>query len=509
MSSRRLLLSTTVVAACIAATAAAALATVAPAVDAEVRACPRDTVAAVIGGKRTCLKVGIPCSRKLQAQYVRRGFSCNARGRLGLLVCTGGSVYGVIGGVHGCLRERQSCRPGHAAAYSKLGFECVRGRLVRSRPINPRIAVTGPEELIFDWSRDRCDDLDIPDLPARAFRDAEGNVQLLASHYSTRRLVGPDFDHLAHDCTVVLGSNENPDPAAFDDKQWLASVYTADGRTIYGLTHVEYQGNAHPGRCPSGDYFRCWWNTLALVVSTDGGRSYRRQGPRNGLVAAVPYRYVPDLGVEGHRGPSQIVRNPADGFYYAIVSQDVLPRSGTAREGGNCLIRTRNLADPTSWRAPDLFGDFTRRFIDPYTQPGSPRDHLCGTYIQTRPGGSPLHPNLTWNTHLQRWLLIGGDQVDVRADPGTTKWGVYFAVSKDLVTWTTQRLVLARNMAFVHRCGDPDPIMYPTLIDHTSASRSFETTGPRAYLYYTVQHFDGCSQTLDRDLVRVPVTISK
>ena len=472
--------------------------------------CPKGTAAALIGGRRVCLKVGIRCERKHQAQYVRRGYSCNARGRLGLLVCSGGSVYGVIGGVHGCRRVGQTCQSRYAAQYRKLGFECEQGRLIRPKPINPRITVTGPEELIFDWSRDKCDDLDIPDLPARAFRDADGNVHLIASHYSTRLFVGPDFDRLRHDCNVVLQSKENPDPAAFDDKQWLGSLYTNDGQTIYGLAHVEYQGNAHPGRCPSADYFRCWWNTLALVVSTDGGRSYRRQGARNGLVAAVPYRYEPDLGVEGFRNPSQIVRNPADGYYYALVQQDVLARPGVAREGGNCMIRTRNLADPTSWRAPDESGAYTRRLVDPYTESdGSPRTHLCGTYIQTRPGGSPLHPGLSWNTHLRRWLLIGGDQVDVRTDPAGTKWGVYLSVSKDLITWTTQRLVFARNMAFVHNCGDPDPIMYPSLIDHTSASRSFETSGSRAYLYYTVQHYVGCQQTLDRDLVRVPIAISK
>lgn len=494
---------------CVAAFAASAVGLPAPEMVVAGSPCPRGTDAAVIGGKRVCLKSGIRCERRYQAQYVRHGYSCNARGRLGLLVCTGGSVYGVIGGVHGCRRVGHPCQAKYAAQYRKLGFECERRRLIRLRPFNPRIAVAGPEEVVFEWSRDRCDETDIPDLPARAFRDADGNVQLIASHYTTRRLIGPDFDRLRRDCTIVLGSNENADPAAFDDKQWLAAVYTNDGRTIYGLTHVEYQGNTHPGRCPSGEYFRCWWNTLALVVSTDGGRTYRRQGPRNGLVAAVPYRYVPDLGVEGHRGPSQIVRNPADGYYYAIVSQDVLPRSGVAREGGNCLIRTRNLGDPTSWRAPNLFGEYARRFIDPYTEGGSSRDHLCGTYIQTRPGGSPLHPNLTWNTHLQRWLLIGGDQVDVRTDPGTTKWGVYFSVSTDLVAWTTQKLVFARNMAFVHNCGDPDPIMYPTLIDHASPSRNFETTGSSAYLYYTVTHFDGCNGTLDRDLLRVRVTISK
>ena len=476
-------------------------------------ACPTGAVAAQIGGKQVCLRVGIRCERRYQAQYVRRGFSCNARGRLVLLRCTGGSVYGVIGGVHGCLREGQACRAAYELQYLKLGFECERGRLIRSRPINPRITVTGPEEMIFDWSRDRCDDADVPDLPARAFRDADGNVQVIASHSETRRLIGPDFDRLHHDCTVVLASNNNPDPAAFDDKQWLSSLYTTDGTTIYGISYVEYQGNTHPGRCPSGVYLRCWWNTLALTVSTDGGRSYRRQGPRNGLVAAIPYRYEPDLGFEGQLFGSQIVRNPADGYHYMLISQRVLPRPGVEAVDGTCLIRTRNLADPTSWRAPDESGDYTRRFIDPYTESGSPREHLCGSYIRTRPGGggccSPFHSSLSWNTELKRWLLVGMDQTDPRTSPTATKWGVYFSTSKDLVTWTTQRLLLEKKTVFDYRCGDPDPMQYPSVIDHTSTSRSFETTGARAYLYYTVLHYPNCFQTLDRDLVRVPISISK
>ena len=41
---------------------------------------------------------------------------------------------------------------------------------------------------------------DIPDLPACAFRDARGCVQLIASHYSNRRMSGPNLDHLTRDC---------------------------------------------------------------------------------------------------------------------------------------------------------------------------------------------------------------------------------------------------------------------------------------------------------------------
>ena len=50
--------------------------------------------------------------------------------------------------------------------------------------------VIGSEKIVFDWTTDRCEDLDIPDAPARAFRDADGNVQLIASHSVNRRMIG-------------------------------------------------------------------------------------------------------------------------------------------------------------------------------------------------------------------------------------------------------------------------------------------------------------------------------
>ena len=48
----------------------------------------------------------------------------------------------------------------------------------------------GPPQTVFSWAKDRCEDLDIPDLPARAFRDAQGRVQLIAAHYINRRFIG-------------------------------------------------------------------------------------------------------------------------------------------------------------------------------------------------------------------------------------------------------------------------------------------------------------------------------
>ena len=70
------------------------------------------------------------------------------------------------------------------------------------------------------------------------------------------------------------------------------------------------------------------------------------------------------------------------------------------------------------------------------------------------------------------------------------------------------KLFWQAQATWAYKCGHPDPIAYPSLIDPTSRSRNFETVGKTAYLYYTQFHYASCVQTLDRDLIRVEVKIS-
>ncbi|MFV1962483.1 MAG: hypothetical protein ACC658_11725, partial [Acidimicrobiia bacterium] len=85
-----------------------------------------------------------------------------------------------------------------------------------------KLVVTGPEEVVFDWTTDRCEPEHIPDIAARAFRDASGNVQLTIGHYVNYRMVGPDFDSLVSDCTApVLASDFDADPSQFNDSEWI------------------------------------------------------------------------------------------------------------------------------------------------------------------------------------------------------------------------------------------------------------------------------------------------
>jgi hypothetical protein len=427
---------------------ALALATASPSRNvpsASAKRCPHGGVPARIAGKRVCLRVNQPCKRRLEPQYRHYGFHCGANGRL----------------------TRWKPKPAPPA------------------PRSISISTSGPTQVVFDWTPDRCEDLDIPDLPARAFRDADGRTQLISAHFINRRFVGPDLDHLAHDCSIVLGSDFNPDPAAYDDQEWIAAPYTPDGHTVYALVHDEYHGWAHPGQCATAGY-----DAKTLATSTDGGRTYVDQ-PAPRLVASVPYRYTPNDGPIGVFTPSNIVHNSTDGYYYALFYVNL-------RDSyiGNCLIRTRNLADPGSWRALTAAGTFAMSFVDPYGPNPSPVAHLCAPSSRQEP--RDLQPNsLTYSAEARQWLLVG-----------QALNGAYLSLSPDLIHWSAPKLFFQAQVTWNYKCGDPDPIAYPSLIDPTSSSRNFETVGKTAYLYFTQFHYANCQQTLDRDLVRVPVRIT-
>jgi len=358
----------------------------------------------------------------------------------------------------------------------------------------PSLRVAGPRETVFDWSEDACAPVEQPDLPARAFRDARGRVQLLLSSYETFRLIGPSLDRLRTDCRPVLRSPEDPDPSRYRDRRWIASPYTEDGRRVWALVHHEYQGHRHPGRCPQRSYFRCWYNAVTLATSADGGASYRQPRPPRQLVAGPPFRYRPGVGPTGVFAPSNVVR--WGGHLYALVRV----RDG-ARRAGVCLLRARWPGRPPAWRAW-ADGRFAVRFDDPYLSRGKPSvgcDRISPGEI------SEMTESLTFNTALDRFLLVG-----IAAPfgaPGRRTAGVYYSLSEDLVHWAPRRLLMAAPTLQAHRCGGRPPVAYPSLLSPDSASRSFATTGARPYLYFTVFHLRRCRRTADRDLVRVRVEV--
>lgn len=370
--------------------------------------------------------------------------------------------------------------------------------LIRRSDAPDLYATLGDEVTVFDYSADACDRLDIPDTAARAFRDARGMVQLLASHHVTRREIGPDLDHLTKDCGVVMSSHEDPRPERFDDREWIASLYTADGMKIAALVHNEYQGHRHAGRCRSGSYRRCWYNSLTLATSEDGGRSFRHVEPPGHLVATLPSRYLPDRGPQGAFSASNIVRGP-DGYFYTLfqlVSEDY--------GSGSCLMRTRNPFDSSSWRAWDG-SRFGIRFADPYRTREASGD-FCHPVSRDRI--TTMRHSLTFNTYLDKYLLIGVAQGwDAKQERKVQ--GIYFSTSGDLINWSNRRLLLEAELPWTYDCGDSAPVNYPSLLDPNSPSRNFDVTAKTGYLYFTRLNYVDCKPQVDRDLLRVRLTLHK
>jgi len=59
----------------------------------------------------------------------------------------------------------------------------------------------------------------------------------------------------------------------YDNYEWLHSLYTLDGKTIYALIHTEYQG-WNRNNCQSSNLADGWWNSINLATSTNGRASY-------------------------------------------------------------------------------------------------------------------------------------------------------------------------------------------------------------------------------------------
>ncbi|MFK7792866.1 MAG: hypothetical protein AB8B88_09385 [Devosiaceae bacterium] len=358
------------------------------------------------------------------------------------------------------------------------------------------IEVTGPIEVVFDWTTDRCYEFQIPDLPVRAFRDADGQINLVLSHDSAHAMRGADFDSLAIDCEPIMASSYDDDPSQFNNHEWVASVYTQDGRTVHALIHNEYQGNRYNTGCASRDYFQCWYNAVTSAISTDGGRNFSQPiEPPDHLVATITETYTPDEGIFGAFSPSNIIS--FQGHFYALLKLQTYPFG----DQHVCLMRTENLSYPDSWRYWNGV-EFSGIFADPY------RDNLREMRATNcAPVGfneiAQMYEGVVWHDGLERFVLVGTSN-DPTRDPNP--YGYYYAFSENLINWTRRMPLLEVRLPW-RATGRQTTYLYPTLLDHDSESRNFETTDGSAYLYFTRLNFG--SGNLDRDLVRVPVRIGE
>src|SRR5262249_2913854 len=244
------------------------------------------------------------------------------------------------------------------------------GAIIGSLPLNINTGITfafGREETVFTWVTDSCESLDVPDVPAHAVRLADGTLTL-ADGDAPRNyaMFGADFSSLHRNCGVALASDDDATGQSYDNQEWIHSVYR-EGSIIHALIHNEYHDpvspNCSPGNSSPGN--PCWYNSISYASSVDGGHTFTHVTPPGHVVAPPPIRWDPQgpPPPHGYFNPSNIVLRQ-DGFYYSMFM--AIDRAATQQ--GLCVMRTKTLNDPASWRAWDGSG-FNLQMTDPYTGP--------------------------------------------------------------------------------------------------------------------------------------------
>ena len=173
---------------------------------------------------------------------------------------------------------------------------------------------------------------------------------------------------------------------------------------------------------------------------------------------------------------------------------------GWCPAAGSCLLRTRNVADPTSWRGWSGTG-FTVTFPSPYLNTLDPAEHVCAP--ATRQHIGTLSESLGWSTYFKKWVLVGAaDNADGVSGPG-----FYFFTSDDLINWSPAKLLMKAELPWTWQCAD-GPRYAIRRCSIRAARRNFDTMGQRPYLFFTRFNIARCASDLDRDLIRIPIEFS-
>ncbi|MCA6107134.1 hypothetical protein [Bradyrhizobium cenepequi] len=359
---------------------------------------------------------------------------------------------------------------------------------VAGSPDGPTIRPAGSEEVVFQWSTQRCSDNFIPDSPARAFRRRDNSIALIAAHYNNQFLVGSSFTNLRPDCLVSSFGSESKDAATLDTRYWI-QAFVPSNETVIALASHEFSGyRHHQCQVKSAKTDSCWFSSILALVPED--ESLHFDFPRDPKAKSVA---IPPRGYDANRGKrygffttsNAIVK---DGFAYVFIwtALDSKPH--------NCLFRAplnNVLGNWLSYRN----GSFSQPFIGEDNETSETPE--CDAIS---PGNVP--------GQIRSVISIGNNWVAVfmrrTTSPDTT--GVYYSTSTDLIHWSSPRHLL-KVQPWSGGTGCGIFYEYPSLIDHDSTSRFFDSANGKLYLYLTRANWTDCSGGLNRDLVRVPLQI--
>lgn len=388
-----------------------------------------------------------------------------------------------------CGDERRNSHTGIAAFVALLVLIAMMTACAQAA--DATLHLSGKPEIVFDSAHESCESIDMPDINPRAFRDEHGNVVFFGLYLINRAMRGPDLSHLTIDCHVVLGSGFDPDPAHYNDRNYITATWTADGRNIAALVHHEYHADEH-GRCADKTALGCWYNTILAYRSTNDGRDFVKAVPL--VVASAPF--AQNVGQGRHRGffnPSNIFSDGKYEYFFAATT------GWDGQADGACLFRSAAPLNSGSWRAYDGRG-FTIRYADPYR-----------ASIGTIPACATIAPFLFPVGAVVRlrnsdvWIAVFQARRNNDVFPVD---GFYYATASDLTHWSVPRLLHAGKTLFSDLCNAGNAVIaYPSLLDPHAQGRNFDNVGGDAYLYYTVIQLADCA-TGHRLLMRQKISIA-
>jgi hypothetical protein len=355
---------------------------------------------------------------------------------------------------------------------------------------HPSISVTGIAEVVFDYQSQRCDNVDIPDSPLRAYRSVNGSVVAFSTHYLNRRFVGDSLAKLSRVCDVVYQGQHLADPSKFNDRTWIASTWTEDGKEVWALGHNEYQAENFQGKCAFTSYTECCYNTIVLLTSRNGGKGFARaDAVRPMPIAAPPFKNDFDQGhSRGYYDPSNIIF--FNGYYYVLIAQRGM---GENRYVGRCLFRTTDPSRIDAWQfmtGGKYISSARSAYLDEQQHTlCDPVEGLSGTV------GSIAKIR---NTNLFAAFAI---EADSSADGGALD--VFY--SGDLVHWEGKQTVMRLSAFWSRACGNGWRYNYASVLDDSDNGRNFEEIGDRPWLFIVRA---ACNITMNRDLVRIPLHVA-
>ncbi|HEV3245287.1 MAG TPA: FG-GAP-like repeat-containing protein [Candidatus Paceibacterota bacterium] len=349
---------------------------------------------------------------------------------------------------------------------------------IHSNDGNIEVDPIGTPQIVFDYATAPCPVGYIPDTPVRAFRDANGNVNLLSEATTNYRFIGPALDSVQIDCTPIMRSADNTSFNAFTYHEWIHSPYTEDGQTIYALVHNEWYPSLLYPQCAAGAAV-----STTLAISTDGGATFSHPGDylvRTAVSWDASFSCTANDSTDyGSWDPSNIIKK--DGYYYVFFNNAADPNDGM--DTAICLGRTQNLAVGSSWQVWTANGWAsaltTPQCLDLFGQVGSNETVMYVSY----------------NTYLGSYVALRNNNYDQ----------IEYQTSQDLIHWSDP-------VIFLKQSPRTWQLSYGAILDPNDTSRNFEDSGQTAYLYFTWDHTNDPidpNPALGRDLIRQEIKFTK